>query len=77
LFAEPWAFRKAYKQAMHNFIGEVRSRCHHAGINHLMLQTSDDLGMALSHYLHGREAGMIGHHGKMNDALPDHMSGEG
>ena len=77
LFAEPWAFRKAYKQAMETFIGEVRGRCHYAGINHLMLKTSDDLGMALSHYLHGREQGMIGHAGKMTDALPDHMAGEG
>jgi uncharacterized protein (DUF58 family) len=77
LFAEPWAFRKAYKQAMETFIGEVRSRCHYAGINHLMLRTSDDLGMALSHYLHGREAGAIGQHQKWTEALPDHMSGEG
>ena len=77
LFAEPWAFRKAYKQAMETFMGEVRGRCHYAGINHLMLKTSDDLGMALSHYLHGREQGMIGHAGKMTDALPDHMAGEG
>jgi uncharacterized protein (DUF58 family) len=77
LFAEPWAFRKAYKQAMETFIGEVRGRCHYAGINHMMLRTSDDLGMALSHYLHGREQGAIGQHSKMTDALPDHMSGEG
>jgi uncharacterized protein (DUF58 family) len=77
LFAEPWAFRKAYKQAMQTFIGEVRGRCHYAGINHMMLKTSDDLGMALSHYLHGREQGMIGHAGKLTDALPDHMAGEG
>jgi uncharacterized protein (DUF58 family) len=68
LFAEPWAFRKAYKQAMETFIGEVRSRCHYAGITHLMLTTDTDLSMALSHYLHGREQGMIGHHAKtLND----------
>lgn len=77
LFAEPWAFRKAYKQAMENFIAEVKSRCHYAGINHLMLRTSDDLGHALSHYLHGRESGAIGHAGKLTDALPDHRAGEG
>jgi uncharacterized protein (DUF58 family) len=57
LFAEPWAFRKAYKQAMENFIADVRARCHYAGINHLLLKTSDELGAALSFYLHGREAG--------------------
>jgi uncharacterized protein (DUF58 family) len=77
LFAEPWAFRKAYKQAMEKFIGEVRSRCHYAGINHLMLRTSDELSHALSHYLHGRESGMVGHSGKLTDALPDHRAGEG
>jgi uncharacterized protein (DUF58 family) len=77
LFAEPWAFRKAYREAMEKFIGEVRSRCQYTGINHLMLRTSDDLGMALSHYLDGREAGAIGHHSKMTESLPDHMAGEG
>jgi uncharacterized protein (DUF58 family) len=54
LFAEPWAFRKAYKSAMEEFIGEVKSRCQYAGIDHLMLRTSDDLAAALSFYLHSR-----------------------
>jgi uncharacterized protein (DUF58 family) len=55
LFAEPWAFRKAYKAAMQAFIGDVRGRCHFAGIDHMLLHTTDDLGNALSHYLHGRQ----------------------
>ena len=55
LFAEPWAFRKAYKIAMETFIDEVGRRCRSAGIDHLLLKTSDNLGMALSHYLHGRQ----------------------
>jgi uncharacterized protein (DUF58 family) len=55
LFAEPWAFRKAYKAAMEEFIGEVGQRCRSAGIDQLLLKTSDNLGMALSHYLHGRQ----------------------
>src|SRR5688572_24455402 len=54
VFAEPWAFRKAYKAAMEQFIDETSRRCRSAGIDHLMLKTSDDLGIALSHYLHGR-----------------------
>jgi len=54
LFAEPWAFRKAYKAAMETFIEEVRNRCLYGGIDHLLLKSSDDLGLALSHYLHGR-----------------------
>jgi uncharacterized protein (DUF58 family) len=55
LFAEPWAFRKAYKHAMEEFIDDVGQRCRSAGIDHLLLKTSDNLGMALSHYLHGRQ----------------------
>lgn len=55
LFAEPWAFRKAYKQAMQEFIAEVGKRCRTAGIDHTLLTTSDDLGQALSQYLHQRQ----------------------
>ena len=55
LFAEPWAFRKAYKAAMEQFIDETGRRCRSAGVDHLLLKTSDDLGLALSHYLHGRQ----------------------
>jgi uncharacterized protein (DUF58 family) len=55
LFAEPWAFRKAYKAAMEEFVAETGRRCRSAGIDHLLLKTSDDLGLALSHYLHGRQ----------------------
>lgn len=55
LFAEPWAFRKAYKHAMEEFIAEVGQRCRFCGIDHLLLKTSDDLGLALSHYLHKRQ----------------------
>lgn len=54
VFAEPWAFRKAYKIAMEAFIADVERRCRFCGIDHLMLRTSDDLGLAMSHYLHQR-----------------------
>jgi uncharacterized protein (DUF58 family) len=65
LFAEPWAFRKAYKAAMEDFIGEVGQRCRSAGIDHLLLKTSDNLGMALSHYLHGRQVVGVRRGGKI------------
>jgi uncharacterized protein (DUF58 family) len=55
IFAEPWAFRKAYKAAMEQFINEVGQRCRAGGVDHVLLKTSDDLGIALSHYLHGRD----------------------
>ena len=54
LFAEPWAFRKAYKAAMEQFVAEVKGRCTAAGIDHLLLRTTDDLGPAMAHYLHRR-----------------------
>lgn len=55
LFAEPWAFRKAYKAAMEQFIEEVKQRCRFCGIDHLLLKTDDDLSIGLSHYLHQRQ----------------------
>lgn len=55
LFAEPWAFRKAYKQAMLRFIADVAQRCRSGGVDHVLLRTTDDLGLALSHYLHSRQ----------------------
>jgi uncharacterized protein (DUF58 family) len=57
LFAEPWAFRKQYKAAMETFIADVAHRCRFGGIDHLLMRTSDDLGAALSHYLHRRHTG--------------------
>lgn len=68
LFAEPWAFRKAYKAAMETFIGEVAERCRFAGIDHVLMRTSDELGGALSHYLHHRNQGDRGRRaGKMSE----------
>ncbi|MGC4031970.1 MAG: DUF58 domain-containing protein [Tepidisphaeraceae bacterium] len=55
LFAEPWAFRKQYKEAMLAFIEDVRKRCHFANIDHLLLTTDAPLDTALSHYLHRRQ----------------------
>jgi uncharacterized protein (DUF58 family) len=55
LFAEPWAFRKAYKKAMETFIEEAASRCRFCGIDHVLLKTDENLGLALSHYLHQRQ----------------------
>ena len=55
LYAEPWAFRKAYRAAMEEFISGVRNSCGGRGIDHLLLRTDQSLGDALSHYLHARE----------------------
>jgi uncharacterized protein (DUF58 family) len=55
-FSEPWAFRKAYRQAMVDFIADVGSRCRSAGIDHTLLTTSVDLGQGLARYLHQRQS---------------------
>lgn len=67
LFAEPWAFRKAYAAAMRTFVEDVQQRCQFCGIDYLLLKTDDDLSLALSHYLHRRQrvAGAAKRGGKM------------
>jgi uncharacterized protein (DUF58 family) len=55
VMAEPWAFRHAYQAAMQQFIADARDACGNRGIDYLLLTTDQDLGQALSHYLHARE----------------------
>ena len=69
LFAEPWAFRKAYKKAMEDFVEEVARRCRFGGIDHLLLRTNDDLGTAMSHYLHGRQGLGVRRSGKVSSGM--------
>ena len=54
LFAEPWAFSKAYRAAMDEFIDDVRRRCGGQSIDHRLMLTDEELGAALSYYLHSR-----------------------
>lgn len=66
LYAEPWAFRRAYQRAMQQFVDEVRSRCQYCGIDYLQIVTDEDLGLKLSHYLHQRlNRGPMKHRGRM------------
>lgn len=55
IFGEPWAFRKAYQKAMHQFIDTVTNRCQFAGIDHVLIRTDQDLGQTLAQYLHRRQ----------------------
>lgn len=67
LFAEPWAFRAAYKEAMEQFSSNVRQRCQFCGIDYLQLLTDEDLGLRLSHFLHARQfTGPQRHRGSMS-----------
>jgi uncharacterized protein (DUF58 family) len=70
LFAEPWSFRTAYRSAMQKFIEDVRERCQYCGIDYVRLYTDEDLGGALSHFLHVRQQrGPSRHRGRMS-SLP-------
>lgn len=55
LFAEPWAFRKSYQQAMQDFLAEVRQECGIRVYDHVKFQTDEPLGRSLSYFLHSRE----------------------
>lgn len=54
-FVEPWSFRKAYCAAMQQFVAEVKTGCGQRGIDQILLQTDQDLAVAMSHYLHSRD----------------------
>jgi len=55
IFGEPWAFRKAYKKAIEEFIDNVSKRCQFAGIDHVLLRSDEPLDEALAHFLHRRQ----------------------
>ena len=55
LFAEPYAFRHAYTEAIQRFVEEVRTKCGSRGIDYVLLPADQPVGEALSHYLHARE----------------------
>ena len=56
VYGEPWAFRRAYREEMLRFIGEAAARCRGLGMDHVLLRGDEDVGAALSRYLHGRRA---------------------
>ena len=55
LFAEPWAFRRSYQDAMKDFLDGVRKECGSRGYDHVRFLTDDSLGASLSYFLHSRE----------------------
>ncbi len=55
LFAEPWAFRRSYQQAMQEFLAGVRREFGNRGYDHVRFLTDERLGDALSLFLHNRE----------------------
>jgi len=55
LFAEPWAFRRAYQRAMQDFLDGVQRECGKRGYDHVRFFTDQPLGASLSVFLHSRE----------------------
>ncbi len=52
LFAEPWAFRRSYQNAMKEFLEGVRRDCGARGYDHVRFLTDEPLGASLSYFLH-------------------------
>jgi uncharacterized protein (DUF58 family) len=57
LFAEPWAFRRSYQQAMNDFLTGVKKECGNRGYDHVRFLTDEPLGASLSLFLHARQEG--------------------
>jgi uncharacterized protein (DUF58 family) len=55
LFAEPRSFRRAYQNAITNFLGDLKRECGSRGYDHVAFCTDDPLGDSLSRFLRGRE----------------------
>lgn len=62
LLAEPRGFRQAYQAAMNDFLAGVRGACASHGVDHQLFVTDQDLGDALSYYLHVRGRIRAAHH---------------
>jgi uncharacterized protein (DUF58 family) len=55
LFAEPGAFRQAYRRAMQQFLDGVSTECGARGYDHVRFFTDQSLGSSLSYFLHARQ----------------------
>jgi uncharacterized protein (DUF58 family) len=55
LFAEPWAFRRSYQNAIRDFLESVRRDCGARGYDHVRFVTDEPLGASLSYFLHTRQ----------------------
>lgn len=55
LFAEPWAFRRSYRQAMTDFLADIHRECGRRGYDHVRFFTDEPLGSSLSLFLHSRQ----------------------
>jgi uncharacterized protein (DUF58 family) len=56
LFAEPGAFREAYRRAMREFLDGLGKECRGRGYDHVRFFNDEPLGATLSSFLHSRQA---------------------
>ena len=55
LYAEPGGFRKAYRQAMKEFLDGVTKECGSRNYDHARFFTDEPLASSLSYFLHARQ----------------------
>jgi uncharacterized protein (DUF58 family) len=55
VFAEPWAFRRSYQNAIREFLDGVRAECGARGYDHVRFLTDERLSDTLSFFLHSRQ----------------------
>jgi len=55
VFAEPRAFRKAYRELMEQFVDQLRTGLGGRGVDHVLLRTDQNASESLSRYLHLRQ----------------------
>jgi uncharacterized protein (DUF58 family) len=55
IFAEPWAFRRSYQNAIQEFLDTVRTECGARGYDHVRFVTDERLSETLSYFLHFRQ----------------------
>ena len=66
IFAEPRAFRAAYREAMQQFLGDVDRRLRVCGIDYLRILTDQDIGEVVSRHFYDRmRRGVLRHKGRM------------
>jgi uncharacterized protein (DUF58 family) len=67
LFAEPRAFRTAYRTAMNQYIADIERRLRVCGIDYLRILTDEDVGEVVSRHFYDRKRrAPVGHRGKMS-----------
>jgi uncharacterized protein (DUF58 family) len=67
LFAEPRAFRTAYRTAMNQYIADIERRLRVCGIDYLRILTDEDIGEVVSRHFYDRKRrAPLGHKGRMS-----------